>query len=365
MTTATRTTTETTTRATRGDAPAKCAATPPIACRAGGELAAPMASTFRGCCSARERTRMSPRISRQMHVLIVDDDEETLGRWWPARCGATAIAFVAGDRPLSRRRERDRERRASIVIVLDVMRGRRAPGSICAPSCAAPELHTPILILSARGTVAARVDGLDAGATITSPSRSRCASSWPRSARSAGRGPSLRPTLVQVGAVRLDFTARKAFVAEREVPVTARECGSSCACWRTRTAGSSASTTSSTARGARCPKRHVRVWAVIMSRLRRSSRSTAIPRWLRHRPRPRLCAGERVMRRRPSVVQTVLRAYLLSVIAFAVATLAVGSATALLVMWSAATTPCGRAGADARRPSCETTRPTRDRRRTP
>ncbi|MDC0669439.1 response regulator transcription factor [Nannocystis radixulma] len=154
-----------------------------------------------------------------MHVLIVDDDEETLGLVASAlrRDGHRSSLATGPEQALRAIAEASFD-----VIVLDVMLGDRSGLDLCA-ELRRTELHTPILFLSARGTVAARVDGLDAGGDDYLAKPFAVRELLARIRALGRRGPSLRPTLVQVGAVRLDFTARKAFVAEREVPVTARE----------------------------------------------------------------------------------------------------------------------------------------------
>jgi len=154
-----------------------------------------------------------------MHVLIVDDDAETRElvasalrreghRSTPASGPADAlhaIAEVVFD-----------------VIVLDVMLGEASGLDLCA-EIRGGGLQTPILFLSARGTVGARVDGLDAGGDDYLAKPFAVRELLARIRALGRRGPSLRPTVVRAGEVQLDFTARKAFVAGREVPVTSRE----------------------------------------------------------------------------------------------------------------------------------------------
>ncbi|MDC0716211.1 response regulator transcription factor [Nannocystis bainbridge] len=154
-----------------------------------------------------------------MHVLIVDDDEETLElvastlrreghRSTPATGPEEALRAVAAG-------EFD-------VIVLDVMLGQASGLELCA-ELRRREVQAPILFLSARGTVGARVDGLDAGGDDYLPKPFAVRELLARIRALGRRGPSLRPSVLRAGEVLLDFTARKAFVAGREVPVTARE----------------------------------------------------------------------------------------------------------------------------------------------
>lgn len=154
-----------------------------------------------------------------MHVLVVDDDAETLElvasvlrreghRSTLATGPAEALRALAA---------------ASFdVIVLDVMLGERSGLELCAELREAG-LQAPILFLSARGTVRARVDGLDAGGDDYLAKPFAVRELLARIRALGRRGPSLRPAMVHAGDVHLDFAARKAFVAAREVPVTSRE----------------------------------------------------------------------------------------------------------------------------------------------
>ncbi len=154
-----------------------------------------------------------------MHVLVVDDDEETLelvasalrrdGHRSTLAVGPTeALRAIAGT--------------TFDVLVLDVMLGETSGLDLCA-EIRAMGLQAPILFLSARGTVRARVDGLDAGGDDYLAKPFAVRELLARIRALGRRGPSLRPASVRVGDVRLDFAARKAFVAGSEAPVTSRE----------------------------------------------------------------------------------------------------------------------------------------------
>lgn len=94
-----------------------------------------------------------------MRVLALDDDPETLELIAGAlrRDGHETVRVENPRAAL-----RALEDRAFDVLVLDVMLGRESGLDLCA-ALRRDGVSTPILFLSARGTVRARVDGLDAG----------------------------------------------------------------------------------------------------------------------------------------------------------------------------------------------------------
>lgn len=154
-----------------------------------------------------------------MHVLIVDDDEETLELVASALRRDGHRSTEASDAASARRAVAEAK---FDVIVLDVMLGASSGLHLCA-EIRRMEVATPILFLSARGTVGARVDGLDAGGDDYLAKPFAVRELLARIRALGRRGPSLRADTVQSGEVLLDFTARKAFVAGTEVPVTSRE----------------------------------------------------------------------------------------------------------------------------------------------
>jgi DNA-binding response OmpR family regulator len=81
----------------------------------------------------------------------------------------------------------------------------------------------PILLLTAYGEVARRVEGLDAGADDFLAKPFAMAELRARVRALARRGPIERTSRTQVGAVELDVSARQALRDGVEVPVTARE----------------------------------------------------------------------------------------------------------------------------------------------
>jgi two-component system OmpR family response regulator len=85
------------------------------------------------------------------------------------------------------------------------------------------ENWTPILMLTARDAVADRVGGLDAGADdyLTKPFSVEELVARLRAV--VRRGPVERPTVVEVGDLRLDPAARRAWRGETELDLSARE----------------------------------------------------------------------------------------------------------------------------------------------
>jgi DNA-binding response OmpR family regulator len=81
----------------------------------------------------------------------------------------------------------------------------------------------PILILTAQSAVATRVAGLDSGADDFLAKPFAVAELRARVRALGRRAPMQGSTLFQSGNVHLDFSARRARVEGREVPLTARE----------------------------------------------------------------------------------------------------------------------------------------------
>ncbi len=154
-----------------------------------------------------------------MRVLVVDDDEETRELVGAALAREGYELELAGS--ATGAAERAHAGRFD-VIVLDVMLGTDSGLELCA-RLRADGIETPILFLSARGAVDARVDGLEAGGDdyLRKPFalKELCAR-----VRALGRrGPSLRSDRWRVAHITLDFAARRAEVEGRVVPITARE----------------------------------------------------------------------------------------------------------------------------------------------
>lgn len=154
-----------------------------------------------------------------MRVLVVDDDEETreLVGAALAREGYELVLVGSSTAALASVRDQRFD-----VLVLDVMLGTESGLALCA-RLRADGVETPILFLSARGAVDARVEGLEAGGDDYLRKPFALKELLARVRALGRRGPSLRSERWRLGPLTIDFAARRAEVAGREVPVTARE----------------------------------------------------------------------------------------------------------------------------------------------
>ena len=109
------------------------------------------------------------------------------------------------------------------AVVLDLMLPLVDGLSVCRAIRRAGR-HVPILIVTARDAVDARVEGFDAGADdyLVKPFDFRELLARLRALIRRGRQP-LLPERVQVGVLALDTRSRRASVANREVVLTAKE----------------------------------------------------------------------------------------------------------------------------------------------
>ncbi len=154
-----------------------------------------------------------------MDVLIVDDDPELLDLLTQALRGDGHQVSRAASAEAARALMRGR---GFGVVVLDVMLGDGSGLDLCRQWRRAGR-DEAVLILSARGAVDARVDGLEAGADdyLAKPFATR---ELLARVRALGRRRGLQaPPMVELGKVALRFDRRQALVAGVEVPVTPRE----------------------------------------------------------------------------------------------------------------------------------------------
>ncbi len=154
-----------------------------------------------------------------MNLLLVDDDAETLelvGRAFTREGHRVALATS-----LAAAREQ-LEGHTFDVIVLDVMLSDGSGLDFCA-ALREEGSATPILFLSARGTVSSRVDGLEAGGDDYLPKPFALRELTARVKALGRRGARLEPNEARVGAVTFDFARRHATRDSVEVPLTARE----------------------------------------------------------------------------------------------------------------------------------------------
>jgi two-component system OmpR family response regulator len=154
-----------------------------------------------------------------MNVLVVDDDEETADFVARALVREGFVTTVAFDRA---RAEVELSAKRFDVVVLDVMLPDGSGLDLCR-SMRAASRATPVLFLSARGTVGARVEGLSAGGDDYLPKPFAVRELVARVRALGRRGPLSRPEHAVVGGVTIDLLARRAERNGEELPLTARE----------------------------------------------------------------------------------------------------------------------------------------------
>ncbi len=108
------------------------------------------------------------------------------------------------------------------VLILDVALA-DGNGVVLCQELRGRDIDVPILLLTAHGDVGQRVAGLDAGADDFLTKPFAMAELRARIRALARRGPWTRPSLLRVGDVALDASARRAWRGGDEVPVTRRE----------------------------------------------------------------------------------------------------------------------------------------------
>jgi len=154
-----------------------------------------------------------------MRVLVVDDDAETLEVVSRVleREGHSATAVASAQDALAAVRDERFD-----VVVVDVMLEQDSGLELC-EEMRRNGLDTPILFLSARGAVRARVEGLDAGGDdyLTKPFAVR--ELLARIQALGRRSPVLHRKTLAFGGLVLDFEARRASGSGKELPITARE----------------------------------------------------------------------------------------------------------------------------------------------
>ena len=155
-----------------------------------------------------------------MNILVVEDDEETADFVARALVREGFTATVACDRA---RAEAEMSSGAPFdVVVLDVMLPDGSGLELCRSMRAASSM-VPVLFLSARGTVGARVDGLSAGGDDYLPKPFAVRELVARVRALGRRGPLSRPERTNLGGVKIDLRGRVAERDGHELPLTARE----------------------------------------------------------------------------------------------------------------------------------------------
>jgi len=155
-----------------------------------------------------------------MRVLLVEDERraaEILAKGLREHAYAVDVA-VDGEDALFRASTTDYD-----AVILDVMLPRRDGLAVCR-TIRRSGSTVPVLMLTARDAVDARIAGLDAGADdyLVKPFDFGELLARLRAVIRRGRQPLLPDTLT-VGALTLDTRARRAQIGSREVALTARE----------------------------------------------------------------------------------------------------------------------------------------------
>ena len=154
-----------------------------------------------------------------MHLLIVEDSAPTRDLLTRA-LGDSGATLVTAARLSTGIRQALSE--SFDVIVLDLMLPDGDGLELCREVRAAG-LATPILCLSARGEVADRVRGLEAGADDYLRKPFALAELRARIEALARRRGQAAPARMEAHGTRIDFTARRLTRGDEQVPLTARE----------------------------------------------------------------------------------------------------------------------------------------------
>jgi two-component system OmpR family response regulator len=154
-----------------------------------------------------------------MRILVVDDEPKLAAL--VARAlreeGHAADVVHAGDEALWRVQSTPYD-----AVVLDVMLP-GLDGFEVLRRMRAAKVWTPVLLLTARDAVVDRVDGLDSGADDYLTKPFSLVELLARLRAVARRGPVERPTVLEVGDLRLDPAAHRAWRGTTEIELSARE----------------------------------------------------------------------------------------------------------------------------------------------
>jgi two-component system, OmpR family, response regulator len=154
-----------------------------------------------------------------MRVLVVDDHAETRSlvtrHLERASHGVFAVGSCAAAVAALATAEFD-------VIVLDVMLPDGSGIELCA-RWRAERVEVPILLLTARGAVRSRVEGLEAGADDYLGKPFALSELRARVTALGRRGPRLQERTVSIGPLVVDLEARRVRLREKMVPLTAKE----------------------------------------------------------------------------------------------------------------------------------------------
>jgi DNA-binding response OmpR family regulator len=155
-----------------------------------------------------------------MRILLVEDEPSAARFIAKGLREASYAVDVAGDGVAAIERSQQNDYDA---IVLDVMLPGRDGLTVCRELRASGS-DVPVLMLTARDAVEARVQGLDAGADdyLTKPFDFRELLARLRALTRRERRP-LAPERMTVGTLEIDVPARRVFLRGREVTLTSRE----------------------------------------------------------------------------------------------------------------------------------------------
>ncbi|HMC50220.1 MAG TPA: response regulator transcription factor [Solirubrobacterales bacterium] len=154
-----------------------------------------------------------------MHVLVVEDEVKmaALIRRGLTEEGLTVDIAGTGEDALAMARST-----AYDAIVLDVV----LPGIDGFETCRQLRVEgiwTPVLMLTARGALADRVGGLDGGADDYLTKPFSFVELLARLRALVRRGQAERPTVIEVGDLKLDPAARQVWRGESEIELSAKE----------------------------------------------------------------------------------------------------------------------------------------------
>jgi two-component system OmpR family response regulator len=154
-----------------------------------------------------------------VHVLVVEDETklaELLARGLREEGHAADVAGSGEDALwMARAREYD-------AIVLDVMLPGRNGLDVCR-DLRASAIWSPVLMLTARDGVENKIEGLDSGADDYLVKPFSFAELLARLRALARRAPAERPAVLEVGDLRLDPGAHRAWRGENELDLSSRE----------------------------------------------------------------------------------------------------------------------------------------------
>jgi two-component system, OmpR family, response regulator len=154
-----------------------------------------------------------------MHVLVVEDEVKmaALIRRGLTEEGLTVDIAGTGEDALSKARSTDYD-----AIVLDVV----LPGIDGFEACRqlrAEGIWTPVLMLTARGALEDRVAGLDGGADDYLTKPFSFVELLARLRALVRRGQAERPTVIEVGDLKLDPATHQVWRGEAEIELSAKE----------------------------------------------------------------------------------------------------------------------------------------------